>query len=342
MLGANRIAKERKLKISAAVAANNKKRPITASKRAAVAVKTKMAEKEQPKSMYCRYCCKVLPMTNFMKTTNPYIDKNGKMSICTMCVQEILSKYDISYNNDKHRSVYLTCQDVDLRYDEAMVIDTIDYFNNTKNSVYSFMTKYKTAIHRKYKDVGVRFRDTKIETDFENSVSARITDIEKDRRIQWGVFTDEEYEYLESKYAEYETEFGANTASEKDAFKTLVLLYLRQRNNPTDKDVAAAIGTQLTRCGVSPEQIKKEKTQIGAKTVGIDISVFELTEPLQFMPEWEKETGRFKDYDGIKSDLRDINRNIANFFGGGRDFSTSEVDISLITNGEDNEGFEDV
>jgi hypothetical protein len=95
---------------------------------------------------------------------------------------------------------------------------------------------------------------------------------------------------------------------------------------------------QLKLCGFSPEQQRKEKNDKGSKVFGVDIAVFENPDPITYVPEWEKETGRYKDYDGLDSDKKDIIRNMHNFFvEGSRDFRSDGVDISLIMEGEEEE-----
>lgn len=336
MLGNVRREEEKKAKIKEKVKENNEKRPASVGKKA-LAIKTaEKADQRSQKLLYCRYCQQMLMPNKFFVATNVFLDKNGKMSICSNCVQDIYDKNFTSYQ-DMKKAMFLTCQDIDLIYDEGMVSELKSYFENTKESKLSVMGKYKAIISSKYKNSSIRFRDTNIISDFEKKERALNVDIDRDREKKWGIFpTPEIYEYLEETYATYTDCYGAETPAEKDAFKTLALLLHRQRTEPTNKDVTTALKEQLKLCGISPEQQRKEKNDKGSKKFGVDIAIFENTDPILFIPEWEKESGRYKDYDGLKSDKEDIIRNMKNFFvEGSRDFNSEGIDISLITNGDE-------
>jgi hypothetical protein len=256
------------------------------------------------------------------------------MSICSTCVQDIYDKNFTAYQ-DMSKAMFLTCQDIDLMFDEGTVAEVKSYFESNSGSKLSITCKYKRLICLKYKDGNIRFRDTKIQNEFDNKNREMSVDKKKDRETKWGTFTsDADYEYLEEKNQEYTDWISPTTPSEKDGIKTLALLYLRQRNEPLNKDVTNAIKEQQKLCGISPDQLKKEKIDKGSKTLGCDVAFFESGAPLELMPEWEDENGRFKDYDGLLNDKKDIVRNMRNFFTGSRDFDSDGIDISLITDGE--------
>lgn len=305
-----------------------KEKPKLAAQKLSSAKKEKTVNSANPKSSYCRYCCRMLPLSKFWVATNIYIDKNGKMSICSACVQDIYDKYMTVYQ-DVYRTTYLTCRDIDLLYDEAIVEDVISYFENTKNSNLTIMGKYKKLVSTKTREKNIRFRDTELNDNFELATKNKI-DKPEQMLAKWGSFKEEDYIFLENKYNEYMETYGADTPAEQDAYKTLALLYLKQRENPSNKDTITAIKEQLKMCGISPEQIKKEKQLKGTKTFGLDIKTYEMTSPIEYIGDWEKEKNRFKDYDGLQGDMAEIQRNIKNFFTGSNDFSSTEISVEDI------------
>lgn len=338
MLGDKRRELEKKERIKAMVEENNKKRPVTATKKVASIKSAVKAQNHSPKAIYCRYCQQMLPPVKYFNATNLFIDKNGKMSICTNCIQDIYDKNFLAYQ-DMSKAMFLTCQDIDLFFDDGVVVEVKNYFENTKDSKFSIMSKYKALVSVRNKNTNIRFRDTKIESEYDKKERIINVDLDKDRVKKWGTFPKEDaYEFLEETYNLYVDSYGADSPSEKDSFKTLALLLYRQREEPTNKDVTSALKEQLKLCGISPEQQRKEKSDKGSRTFGVDIAIFENTDPITYIPEWEKETNRYKDYDGLESDKKDIIRNMHNFFvEGSRDFKSEGVDISLITDSEEDE-----
>lgn len=338
MLGEKRRAEEKKEHIKELVEKNNKKRPASVGKKVANIKSSIKIEQHSPKAIYCRYCQQMLAPNNFFSTTNLFLDKNGKMSICTSCIQDIYDRNFLAYQ-DMNKAIFLTCQDIDLVYDEGTASETKNYFENTKDTRFTVIGKYKTLVCAKNKNSNFRFRDTKIQSEYEKKERVTNVDLEKDRIKKWGTFPKPEaYEYLEDTYQKYVSWGGADTPPEQDAIKTLAILLYRQKEEPTNKDITSALEKQLKLCGFSPEQQRKEKNDKGSKVFGVDIAVFENTDPITYIPEWEKETGRYKDYDGLDSDKKDIIRNMHNFFvEGSRDFRSDGVDISLIMDGEEEE-----
>lgn len=316
----------------------DKNRVVTAAKKASAIKKSKATERKTISGNYCRYCQQILSLDNFIRSTNPFVDKNGYNSVCKTCMEEILENHKAVYQ-DIYKAMFITCQDLDFLYDEGTVSETIEYMEKY-NSKFTFMSKYKQTLSVKFKGLPIRFRNSKINNEFDNQKSSSKLEQSdeklKELRIEWGdQYSDEEYHFLDKQYKEYESHYNVSTPAEKASFKTLVMLYLRQRKDPQNKDVISAIKEQLRLCGISPEQEKRERSAKGSKTLGLEIALYEQTEPIQYIPTWEAEHDRYLDYDGLQSDLKDINRNIKNFFTDSRDFN-SEVSVDEIYNASSN------
>ena len=339
MLGEERrrLEKEAVKKERIKLAKENK--PATAAEniKAAVIAKDTVKTTIMSKTAYCRFCQQQLKLTDFFSATNPYIDKNGKMSVCIGCIQKIYERYLVTYQ-EPLKSMYCLCQDIDWAYDEDCVNKTLEYMKQNPNTKYSFIAKYKNAISTKLSSDSLRFKDSKIQTAYDNRLKETIPDHKADRLIVWGQYSDLDYEYLESVYNEYVNCYGANSPAERDNFRILAILRLNMRNNPTNKDCSTALNAQYKACGITPEQIEKKRFEKGARTFGVDILTFEMEDPIAYIPQWEKASNRYKDYDGLDQDMRDNKRSAKNYFTQSSDFNSKGVDISLLS--EDTEDIE--
>lgn len=84
---------------------------------------------------YCRKCTKIKSLNDFYEATNPFLDTNGYMSICKECCNDLYNHYFSIYNN-LEKALYLTCQDLDVRFnDEAL--------KQTQSHVDSILSKGK-------------------------------------------------------------------------------------------------------------------------------------------------------------------------------------------------------
>jgi len=75
--------------------------------------------------------------TNFYEATNPMLDKNGFMSICRECCNQIYEDY-FSIHNILEVALQLTCQDLDIRF-------SAEALKQTQSHIESLLTKGKKA-----------------------------------------------------------------------------------------------------------------------------------------------------------------------------------------------------
>ena len=97
---------------------------------------------------YCRMCQKMLSLDKFYEATNPFLDKNGFMSICRVHCNEIYSHYFSIYNN-MEKAIRLTCQDLDIRFSVKaleQVQSHIDKLLSTGKKADSVFGYYKSKI----------------------------------------------------------------------------------------------------------------------------------------------------------------------------------------------------
>ena len=324
-----------KISITQAVAAANGDTPKKLSKVQQDRLKSaKMKEISRLTATYCRKCNQMMSYDKFWKTSNPYLDTNGIMSICINCANKMYEEFFIIYHDDK-TVMFNMCQHLDIKYDEGCVSTLIAYFDreDDKIKIKSKMAKYLQLINSVNKSKPIRYCNTKIENDFHNSGIDVEKDSDKALKLKWGDRPNEEYEFLELKYKEYIDEYGAESPSEKDNFIQLSMLILRSRTDPTNKDVANAVREQFKAIGISPEQAKKNNEKKAKRTVGGCIGDLEKYKPADLYEDKE----RFFDHDNLEIDMKDLVRSQMNHMIGSRDFTSTGFDTASLDLGEDDE-----
>lgn len=285
----------------------------------------KLKEISNLKASYCRKCNQMMTCEKFYKTTVPHLDTNGLMSICISCANKMYTDFYIVYGEIKN-SIFYMCQYLDIVYDESCIATMIVYFDRDTSRLQtkSPISKYLQLIGANYKGRPMRYCNTKIENDYQNSGVDTSSDVEKQLKLKWGDRTDEDYEFLEFKYNEYVNEHGADSPSEKDNFIQLASLLLRSRTDPTNKDVITALKEQFKLIGISPEQMRKLQAEKGTMTLGLTITQMELTDPADYYNEPE----RLIDVQGMNKDIKSIIRATKNFLiEGTNDFDDDGVSL---------------
>lgn len=292
--------------------------------------KQKMKVASQLKANYCRHCNNLMEYKEFQPTTNPFIDKNGCLSICKKCLQKIFDELYHTYQ-DYNKAFYAFCQHADIMYDEVCVNEALNYLKDHPNGE-SLITKYWRAVRNNNREKPIRYRDSKADIVVENAMDNKIDDKRrKELKLIWGDFKDQDYNYLEQTYNEYTEVFGASGPNERDGYRVLAMLLLKQRETPANKDIIAAIKAQYEMLGIDPKQIRKENKEQGAMTLGLSISQMEQTDPADYFDDPEK----YVDHSGIDKDLKSIIRATKNFLiEGNNDFKEDDLDMSQVYNSD--------
>ena len=86
-------------------------------------VKKKQNKNINKSEVYCRMCMQYKSASNFYEATNPMIDKNGLMSVCKMCINQLYNHYFSIYGNMRE-AIHAVCQDLDIRFSEQALEQT--------------------------------------------------------------------------------------------------------------------------------------------------------------------------------------------------------------------------
>ena len=121
--------------------------------------------KEEVLQVYCRKCKKTMPYDKFYEATNQKLDTSGYMSVCRSCCSNIYDEYFLD-TQDIERSIYLTCEDLDVRFSKEAVKSMkthLESFASKGKTVEKVFGIYKSKLSSNGKSngmVGLRFKDS--------------------------------------------------------------------------------------------------------------------------------------------------------------------------------------
>jgi hypothetical protein len=284
---------------------------------------------------YCRKCQKTKSLNNFWDTTNPMLDSNGKMSICSSCCNELYDTY-FSIHNNVDLAIKLTCRDLDIRYNEEAL-------RQAQSHAESLLSKGKSAdkLFGYYKSklsstgkANERLEDFRFkDSEFENTISEEISgDFEEDLVLFWGKgFDIDDYNFLESELTRWKQTHKCDNQAEITLLREICIKILairkRRENNESASNDLKELQDLMKTASVDPAKANQASAGKSHDAFGVWVKDIE-----QFRPaEWYDQQEKYVDMDGFKPYLNNyIKRPVENFLTGVRNFFVDDgVDANL-------------
>lgn len=297
---------------------------------------------------YCRKCMQVMPTIRFYESTNPMIDSNGRMSICRDCCTEIYNTY-FSINNNVEKSLYLTCEDLDVRFSRDALNQTISHLENALSSnkkVDKVFGVYKSKLSSLSKEnegiTSFRFRDS---SDYESKGTevkeVREEIIDNKLKLFWGKkYCIEDLEYLEMELSSWKATHKCDNQAELILIKEICIKQLeimrdRDSNKPTSSSLDE-LQKLMKTASVDPAKANVASAGKSQDCWGLHVKDIEMFTPAEWFDQQEK----YKDMDGFADYIKKyIYTPIVNFLTGKRDFGTEG---SIDEEEDEDEDIEDV
>lgn len=297
---------------------------------------------------YCRKCMQVMPTIRFYESTNPMIDSNGRMSICRDCCTEIYTTY-FSINNNVEKSLYLTCEDLDVRFSRDALVQTISHLENALSAnkkVDKVFGVYKSKLSSLSKEnegiTSFRFRDSATYESKGTEVKEIQEEIIDDSlRLFWGKkYRIEDLQYLELELSNWKATHKCDNHAELLLTKELCIKQLeiikdRDADKPTTNKVKELIEL-MKAASVDPAKANVASAGKSQDCWGMHVKDIEMFTPAEWFDQQEK----YKDMDGFADYIKKyIYDPIVNFFTGRRLFGEEG---SIEEENDDEEDTEDV
>lgn len=217
--------------------------------------------------VYCRKCTNQKSSSAFYEATNPMIDTNGKMSVCSDCCNEIYDYYFSIYSNMRDAIIF-TCRDLDVRFSERALEQTqshIDRLRSTNKNVNTIFGQYKSKISSlsknneginefRYKDsddsINIKQNTTTTTTNTIIELSESDFILTEEIIKHWGKGKDDsEYEFLDDQMYKIKSSFecpdyGMEMIMKDICFINLDIEKIRQDGKDVKGDINKLIETR--------------------------------------------------------------------------------------------------
>lgn len=277
--------------------------------------------------LYCRKCMMVKRATLFFSAVDLKIDSNGKMSICSECIDEIFRGHFIMASENFEIATMETCRDVNVRFEGGIVANMVSEQNHCKEkrSTDGFFGKYKRLL---IQSQSVKIKDRDGTKDYDGLVYVPPTvqeigevykgyKVERDVKKFWGPhYTVEEYDFLEDQFKDWTTKHDVRTKEQGLMFKYICQLQLDYEHKRAKKESVSSLLKDIQKAmevaGVSPNKSKDMDGGRAGNTYSDFIKMIEENEPAEYY----KDKELFADYDNLGQYCEDyITRPLLNFLG---------------------------
>lgn len=283
---------------------------------------------------YCRRCQRQMVPSKFLEATDTLLDRNGKMSVCSECIDDLFDKI-FSVENDLSKTILRLCRMLNVVYLDTAVQSTISHastmynkngkmppvFGYYKAKVTSMAALNSTGILT-FSEPGIAISDTPLNPD----------DVEggHDAIAFWGDgLSLEDYTFLEREFADWKKTHKSDTKAEITLLKEICFVQLDIRKKRTVNGTTG-VGAELKllqdlmkTASVDPAKASMANTGKSQDTFSSFIKTIEETEPADYY----KDKELFKDFDNIEWYFdKYVRRPLKNFVMNSRDFNVSEDD----------------
>jgi hypothetical protein len=298
---------------------------------------------------YCRKCTKTMNISNFYETTNENLDTNKHLSVCKGCCNQLYNEYFDKYN-DMEKALYLTCQDLDIRFSKDVLIQTQSHMEGLEakgKSADKVFGYYKSKLSSTGKAnermLSLRFKDSDKLVDAQNIDVTSETyneDIDEDLTMFWGVgFVLDDYMFLENELSNWKKTHKCDNQAEVTLLKEICIKILDIRKARENKESTGGLQKELQdlmkTASVDPAKANAASAGKSNEAFGVWVKDIE-----QFRPaEWFEQQEKYKDMEGFVPYIKNyIVRPIENFLKGTRNFIVNDnidADLDSVDVGND-------
>jgi len=293
---------------------------------------------------YCRKCQKIKIESDFYKATDVELDKNGKMSICKDCINDLYVSILKSENNSIQKSILRLCRMLNVKYDESAIENAIGLMKSkqadeTKLFGYyrlSLLTTNRTSVSDT--TIDLTYRDNPIIN--LNNVAPSEFEVGEDVIDFWGTgYITEEYRWLERTLDEWKKTHKCDTKAEETLLREIVFkqyeIEKARKENSSTASLVKELQDLMKTASVDPAKANIAGAGKSQDTFSAFIKMIEENEPAEVFGD-EREA--FKDFQGIEKYFNKyVVRSIKNFITGSRDFNLDIEEDGEETPSEQNE-----
>ena len=264
---------------------------------------------KRPTEFFCCRCGKYFSrqQTNFPTSRSGlYAGNNGFLPICKNCVGEIFQYY-LNEFNDPYKACETVCSRFDIYYDkqtfEGFIATCTPAIMMTSYIGRIAISEHKAKCYDDYlREKEVLDAETSAET--QKLIKEQDAHIIEKGRLEWGLSLEaEDYEYLDSEFADWNARCAVDGKTRESLVREICVLKLLQNKALLSGDIetynklSATLQKTYTTAELTPKQ-ESDAKRAAEKPMGVMIEMFENERPI---PEPSKE---WEDVDGIQRLIR--------------------------------------
>jgi hypothetical protein len=309
--------------------------------------KSSLGSRKSLTAVYCRTCMKERTSKDFYVAVDEFLDRNGYMSICRYCCNDIYNMYLLNEKDDG-RATLRTCRTLNVRFDEqALQLAKRDVTNPDHKDFGSdcFFGIYKMKL-KSVSRAGIKFGSEAIaDLTFvepprevvENTLDiGPVMDDQEYYELAWGKNqTEEDYNFLEMEFAKWRKTTKCDTQSEEIFVREIChkqneIRKARVEGKSVDV-LVKSLQELMKNSALTPALQNAASSGKNAECFGMWIKDIEQLTPA----EWYQDKLKYKDIDGIDEyNQKYITRPLQNFITGSRDFNVSDIEETMEDNDE--------
>jgi len=278
---------------------------------------------------YCRRCEKVKDRKFFSKSFDTELDKNGYLSICSDCLDDIFKRYMIAEYNNMNRVILKMCRMTNTKYEESAITTAKEIYRTKNRDIFEggFFVTYRAQLKFAvgHPTDSVKFGDLT----FVEPMNFKSNDeiyADEDLSDNWGTgYEYEDYQFLEKEYDKWTKTHKSDTMAEKTLLREICWKQYEIRKARIEAKSTSSLVKELQDL-MKTASIDPAKTSIAGSgksqdTFSAFIKTIEENEPADYY----KDRELFKDYDNIDYYFKKfITRPLKTFLGLSRDFNATE------------------
>jgi hypothetical protein len=289
--------------------------------------------------IYCRRCVQYKNPKEFSRSTDLFLDKNGMMSVCKSCVDEVYKGFLVAEGSIE-KAMLKTCRKFNWVYSEYVIDATKKRYDKTANEKSSFPALYLASL---FSISSMEKPGTMIPSDltFKELQASEFTsreEIDKDEISDeiidfWGDGYEEwEYKLLQRNFLEFKRDYKIDVKTEiflaKELCYKMLELEKARKSGGTD-GILKSIQTMMKDAAWTPAMANMANSGKSLDTWGTKIAIIQKEEPAEWL-ESEMEKGRFDKYFGDLKYFKDYYvRSLQNFITGSKDYMIEGEDVQM-------------
>lgn len=280
--------------------------------------KKKIVKKD---TVVCSACGSEKDISEFYTSFSPFHQHTGRLHVCKKCLLASVKDNDVeSFKN--------MCRSLDKPFITHLYESAIT--NNAYVGEYFKLINAKDFKHMTWdhSDFDGHKNSKSIPQNVITNESVKYEDYSSLRK-KWGVFEDNDYEYLENFFGEYETSYATDTPVQVNLYRNIAKVHLQAEkelqlgNTKSFKDLMELSSKLHNDGNIKPIQSSGANDDKGLSTYGLWIKVVEQDEPCEYF----ENKPIYEDFDKFKKYIdKWFVRPFKNIFNISKDFDVRDDD----------------